>query len=119
MATWADVRRIARSLPDTEEAANGFTFSVQVKGKPKGFAWIWRERVDPRKPRVPNRAAVVVRVASLIDKDLLLRDNPGRYFTEPHFDGYPAILVRLAEVKVAELRALLVEAKRCLAAPVK
>jgi hypothetical protein len=48
MATQADVRRIALSLPATEEAPNHFAFSVRNKGKLKGFAWVWMERVAPK-----------------------------------------------------------------------
>jgi hypothetical protein len=117
MATQADVRRIALSLPDTEEAEGRFAFSVLVKGKSKGFAWAWMERVVPKKPRVPNRAVLAVRVASLRDKDLLLSSEPEKYFTEPHYNGFPAVLVRLAKVRVPELRPLLIEAHRSLAGP--
>ena len=45
MATQADVRRIALSLPAVEEASVGFAFSVPSKGKLKGFVWVWMERV--------------------------------------------------------------------------
>lgn len=48
MATQADVRRIALSLPRTEEAPDHFAFSVLHRGKPKGFVWVWMERVDPK-----------------------------------------------------------------------
>jgi hypothetical protein len=41
VATRAQVRRIALSLPDTEEAEGHFAFSVRTKGKLKGFAWVW------------------------------------------------------------------------------
>src|SRR3984957_2539858 len=54
MATVADVRRIALSLPGTVEATTDFAFSVMVDGEAKRFAWCWKERVNPKKPRVPN-----------------------------------------------------------------
>ena len=54
MATQADVRRLALSLPETEETRNHFAFSVRNKGKLKGFVWVWLERVAPRKARVPQ-----------------------------------------------------------------
>ena len=50
MATQADVRRIALSLPNVVEAATDFAFSVPVKGKPKGFAWVWNVRVAELRP---------------------------------------------------------------------
>jgi hypothetical protein len=48
MATQADVRRIALSLRETEEAQDQFSFSVRNKGKLKGFVWVWMERVEPK-----------------------------------------------------------------------
>ncbi len=113
MATQADVRRIALSLPETEEAPGRFAFSVRNKGKLKGFVWVWMERVTPRKPRVPQPAVIAVRVASLYDKDFLLGVDPVKFFTEPHYDGYAAVLVRLPAVTARELRPILTEAWRC------
>lgn len=103
------------SFPGTEEAKNHFAFEVLNKGKLKGFVWVWMERVVPKKPRVANPRVVAIRVANLVDKDLLISAEPTKYFTEPHYDGFPAILVRLAEVKAADLRPLIAEAWRCMA----
>src|SRR5215510_13038806 len=58
LASQADVRRIALSLPGTIEAKNDFAFGVMVKGKLKGYTWVWKERVTPKKPRVPNPAVL-------------------------------------------------------------
>lgn len=113
VATQADVRRIALSLPDTEEAEGRFAFSVRAKGKLKGFAWVWMERVAPKQPRVANPAVLAVRVANPAHKDLLISAEPVRFFTEPHYNGFPAVLVRLAEVSVSDLRLLLEDAWRC------
>jgi hypothetical protein len=113
MATQADVRRIALSLPATEEAPNGFAFSVRNKGKLKGFVWVWMERVTPKKPRVPQPDVIALRVANLFDKDFLLAQDPVKFFTEPHYDGFPAVLVRLPAVTARELRPLITEAWRC------
>jgi hypothetical protein len=113
MATQADVRRIALSLPQTEEAADRFAFSVRNKGKLKGFVWVWMERIEPKKPRVPQPDVVAVRVASLTEKDRLLALAPTKFFTEPHYDGFPAVLVNLPAVAVRELEPLIKEAWRC------
>ena len=113
MATQSDVRRIAMSLPTTEEGENRFAFSVPVKGKQKGYAWVWMERIDPKKPRVANPAVLAVRVTSVSARDLMIAAEPTRFFTEPHYAGFPAVLVRLAEVSVRELRPLLAEAWAC------
>ena len=50
---------------------------------------------------------------SLVEKDLRIAAEPKKFFTEPHYNGYPAVLVRLSEVRVPELRELLTEAWRC------
>jgi len=112
MATQADVRRIALSLPETEEVAGRFAFSVRNKDKLKGFVWVWMERINPKKPRVPQPKVIAVRVANLFDKDFLLASDSEKFFTEPHYDGFPAVLVRLAAVTARELRPLLTEAWR-------
>ena len=119
MATQADVRKIALALPGTVEAKGHFAFEVAVKEKSRGFAWAWKERVLPKKPRVPNPEVLAVRVANLMDKDLLLQADPKKYFTEPHYNGYPAVLVRLKEIKVPELRALLKDAHEIMSSPPK
>lgn len=113
MATQADVRRIALSLPETEEAEGRFAFSVRNKGKLKGFAWVWMERVNPKKPRVPNANVLAIRVTSVAERDAMVVAEPEKFFTEPHYEGYPAVLVRLAAVGARELRTLLTEGWRC------
>jgi hypothetical protein len=113
MATQADVRRIAMALPAVEEAHDKFAFSVTNKGKAKGFVWVWQERVIPKKPRIPNDGVIAVRVANLSQKDLLLSAEPGKFFTEPHYNGFPAVLVRLDAVSADDLEILIEEAWRC------
>ena len=113
MATQANVRRIALSLPDVEEAEDRFAFSVSNKGKLKGFVWVWMERVEPKKPRVPNPGVIAVRVANNGQKEALLSADPEKFFTEPHYNGFPAVLVRLKAVSVADLKVLIAEAWRC------
>jgi hypothetical protein len=113
MADQRDVRRIALSLPGAVEADDRFAFSVMNRGKPKGFVWVWLERLDPKKARVPNPDVLAVRVADLAEKEVLLASDERSFFTEPHYEGFPAILVRLAEVDVDELSELITDAWRC------
>lgn len=113
MATQGDVRRIAMALPGTEEAKDRFAFSVLNKGKLKGYAWVWMERIDPKKPRVPNKGVLAVRVANMRDRDVMISVDPAKFFSEPHYSGFPAVLVRLAAMTAADLRELLTEAWRC------
>ena len=115
MATQVDVRRIALAFPEAKEAHGHFAFEVMNKGKLKGFVWVWMDRVVPKKPRVANPGVIAVRVASLTDKDLILAAEPTKYFTEPHYAGFPAVLVRLDAVTVADLKPLIADAWRCMA----
>jgi hypothetical protein len=113
MADQEDVRRIALSLPGTQEAGDHFGFSVLNRGKHKGFVWAWNERVEPKKPRIPNPRVVAVRVASRFDKEALLSADQEKFFTEPHYNGFPAVLVRLAAIDAPELEELIIDAWRC------
>jgi hypothetical protein len=108
-----DVRRIALALPETREAEGRFAFSVRNRGKEKGFVWSWMERVEPKKPRVPRDDVVAVRVVDQDDKAALLASGHEAFFTEPHYNGFPAILVRLPLIGVAELEELIVDGWRC------
>jgi hypothetical protein len=113
MVDQEDVRRIALSLPGTSEDDDHFAFTVENKGKPKGFAWVWRERVTPKKARVPNPGVLAVRVRNEAEKAMLVAGDPDRFFTEPHYNGFPAVLVRLRAVTRAQIHKLLVDAWRC------
>ena len=113
MATQEDVRRIALSLPQASEAADHFGFGVLSRGKLRGFAWAWNERIEPKKPRVPNPEVLAVRVASVAEKEELLAADPEKFFTEPHYNGYPAVLVRLPAIDAGELAELITDAWRC------
>jgi hypothetical protein len=113
MASQLDVRRIALSLPAAEQPPGRFAFAVPNKRKLKSFVWVWMERVAPKKPRVPNHGVIAVRVADLAEKERLLSADPTKFFTEPHYNGFPAVLVRLDAVSVADLTPLITAAWRC------
>lgn len=116
MATEDDVRAICAGLPGAFEGeGEQFGFSVLVKGKPKGFVWSWLERVEPKKRRVVNRSVLAVRVPNLLAKQMILDSNPEAFFTEDHYNGYPAVLVRLDAISADELEPLVVEAWRSVA----
>ena len=61
---------------------------------------------------MPNPAVVAVRVADGLEKELILRSDDAKFFTEPHYEGFPAVLVRLAAVDVPELEELVTNAWR-------
>ncbi|HZM65101.1 MAG TPA: MmcQ/YjbR family DNA-binding protein [Nakamurella sp.] len=113
MADQEDVRRIALSLPETVAGSDHFAFSVLNRGKRKGFAWVWMERREPKRPRVANPDVLAVRVAGQAEKEMLLAADPEKFFTEAHYNGFPAVLVRLAAVEQDELTELLTDAWRC------
>ncbi|HEX8106393.1 MAG TPA: hypothetical protein VF516_01645 [Kofleriaceae bacterium] len=113
MASQNDARRIAMALPGVTASTERFAFSVENKGKAKGFIWAWNERIDPRKPRVPNPQVLAARVANETEKAALLGADPDKFFTEPHYHGFPAVLVRLPAVSIGELRQVITEAWRC------
>ena len=112
MSNLDDVRRIASRLPGAIVEPDGLAVSVPNKGKAKGFVWAWAERVHPKKARVRNPNVLAVAVASLSAKEILLGSDAQKFFTEPHYNGYPAILVRLEAVAAEELEDLIVEAWR-------
>lgn len=113
MADQNDVRRIALSFPETSEDQGRFAFSVNHRGKQKGFAWVWMERVHPKKARVPNPEVLAVRVKDIQEKEMLLATEPELFFTEPHYNGFPAVLVRLPAIDVDGLKNLLIKAWTC------
>jgi hypothetical protein len=102
MASQADVRRIALSLPETAEEG-GFHFIVAGKG----FAWTWMQRVEPKRPRVANREVIAVRVANELEKQALLSLDREVFFIEPHYEGYHVVLVRLPAIDLGLLEKVL------------
>ena len=117
MADQHDVRRIALSLPGTSEETGRFAFSVENKGKQKDFVWVWLERTHPKRPRTPRADVLAVRVRDQAEKAALIAGDPQRFFTEPHYNGFPAVLVRLPKVTPTQLQKLILEAWRCQAPP--
>jgi hypothetical protein len=112
MATWDDVSRIAMALPQTEERTSGEGLK-QWRVKDKGFVWerpLRKGDLAALGASAPDGPILGVRVADVGVKEALLTADPAVYFTTPHFNGYPAILVRLAEIDVPELEELIVEA---------
>ena len=105
------MRRIALALPETTEATSHGTASWRVKDK--GFVWerpLRKADLAALGKDAPTGAILGVRTADLEMKEALLASDPAVYFTTPHFDGYPAVLVRLAAIRIAELKDVIVEA---------
>lgn len=113
MVTREEFRCIALSLPGVQEDPEHFSFAVPNRGKLKGLAWVWLERIHPKKARIPNPEVMAVLVPDLTSKEVILSSDSEKYFTEAHYNNYPAVLVRLAAVTREDVDSLLFEAWRC------
>ena len=126
MVTFEDVARIALALPETEETTSygNVAWAVRTggtskgKAKSKGFVW---ERPLSKKDRAqlteaaeievpPDEVILAARVDDLAEKEAVLAEHPGIAFTTAHFDGFPAVLVRLDRVDEALLTEIVTSA---------
>jgi hypothetical protein len=111
VATWDDVARIALALPETSE---GLSYGNRAwKVKDKGFVWerpLRRSDLEALGDAAPDGPILGARVEHLVAKEALLADDPEVFFTTPHFDGFPAVLVRLERISVEDLDEVIVEA---------
>src|SRR5689334_4944110 len=111
MATWDDVSRLALALPEAIEADMRGQRAWKVKDKL--FVWERPLRQSDLKAlgdAAPDGPILGARVEHLIAKEALIADDPGVFFTTPHFDGYPAVLIRLEEISLEILEEVVVEA---------
>lgn len=97
MVDWDTVRVLARAFPEVEESTQG-RIAFSVRGK--GFAWEARER---------DGGGLAVRV-DRDEKQLFLDASPDVYFTSPHYNGFPAVQIRLEQIDEDELRERLEDA---------
>lgn len=104
MVTENDVRRVALSLPETTEKPSYGTPGFRVK--------------DRLFARLREEGDLLVWVADEGEKRGLVASEPDKFFTTPHYDGHPTVLVRIEAVDEDELRELLTESWR-LRAPKK
>ena len=108
MADADDVRRVALALPDVEEIdSDGFDFRVGGKG----FVWSYPERL-PGQRRVIRTDIAVLFVGDEGEKQALLLGEPEVFFTAPGYDGWPLVMLRLAEVDIDRLTELVTDAWR-------
>ncbi|HET6970710.1 MAG TPA: MmcQ/YjbR family DNA-binding protein [Phenylobacterium sp.] len=110
MTDVAAVRRLALALPGVEDRSTDQRLSFETAAG-KGLAWSFMRREHPKRPRVPDLTVLAVR-CEMARKEMLIEAAPDRFFDDEHYRGYPAVLVRLAEVDEDELAALLAEALR-------
>ncbi|UAL11253.1 MmcQ/YjbR family DNA-binding protein [Caulobacter segnis] len=99
---------LALALPEVAGAVSeSGQFAFEVGGK--GLAWAYVARPAPKARRVLVPGVIAVRCA-METKELLLEAAPDRFFTDDHYRGYPAVLVRLSEIEADELGGLLKQA---------
>jgi hypothetical protein len=114
MATWDDVRRLALAMPESDERISRENRQWRVKDKL--FVWerpLRRSDLEALGDAAPEGPILGARVEHLVAKEALLAADPAVFFTTPHFDGYPAVLVRLEEISVEDLEEVVVEAWLC------
>jgi hypothetical protein len=108
MADADDVRRVALALPDVEEIdSDGFDFRVGGKG----FVWSYPERL-PGQRRVIRTDIAVLFVGDEAEKQALLLGEPEVFFTAPGYNGWPLVMLRLAQVDIERLTELVTDAWR-------
>jgi hypothetical protein len=114
MATWADVRRLALALPETDEAEHWSNTAWRVKQK--GFVWARPlnkadlKRLAAAGETAPDGPILAVRVEDEGVKGALIASNPDVFFTIEHFNGFNAVLLLLDEIALDELGELITEA---------
>lgn len=112
MASWEDVRRLALALPETDERTSG-EGHLAWRVKEKTFVWerpLRKSDLAALGDTAPEGPILCARVPDEGAKQALIADDPAVYFTTPHFNGFPAVLVQLGNIEAAELEELVVEA---------
>jgi hypothetical protein len=111
VATWNDIARIVDGLPlSAEQSAHHWRVGKKLMAWERPLRRADRAALVADGSAPPDGDILGVRVADEGVKFALVADEPEVYFTTPHFDGYPAVLVKLAEIDVAALEELITEA---------
>src|SRR3954447_22666612 len=111
MATWDDVARLALAMPQATERVSRDMRQWCVKDKL--FVWERPLRCTDLKAlgdAAPDGPILGARVEHLVAKEAMLADDPAVFFTTPHFDGYPAVLIELEKIGLDDLEEVVVEA---------
>ena len=114
MATWEDVSRLALALPDVVEGTdtNGYKWEVHRKH----FAYerpLRKWDLEELGSTAPEGQILGLRVAELADKHGLIGSNPAVFFTNPHYERYPAVLAVLEKIELDQLEEVLTDAWLC------
>lgn len=101
MPTWADVLATGQRFPGVFESTSYGTPALKAK---KQGGLMCRMRTDPD--------ALVMRVRDLGEREALLQNGGPAFFSIPHYDGYPYVLIHLDRVDPTELAELVEDAWR-------
>jgi hypothetical protein len=119
MATVDEVAEIAAALPEVTVGERYGNRTWLVAGK--GFAWERPfSKADVKRfgsATPPDGPILAVRVADLGEKEAVLASEPKGFFTIPHFDGFPAVLIQLQKVGKRQLREAITDAWLACAPP--
>jgi hypothetical protein len=111
VATWNDVARIVGELALTcEQSPRDWRVGKKLLAWERPLRPADREALVAQGFQPPEGDILGVRVADEGVKFALISDDPAVYFTTPHFEGYAAVLVKLAEIDVGGLEELITEA---------
>jgi hypothetical protein len=111
VATWNDVARIVGELALTcEQSPRDWRVGKKLLAWERPLRPSDREALVAQGFQPPEGDILGVRVADEGVKFALISDDPAVYFTTPHFEGYAAVLVKLAEIDVGGLEELITEA---------
>jgi hypothetical protein len=112
VATWKDVSRLALALPQAEE---GTTYGGNRAWTIRKKLFVWERPLRKSDlaalgDAAPDGPILGAKVEHLIAKEALLADESGVFFTTPHFDGHPSVLIRLPEIELDLLEEVVTEA---------
>ncbi|OBF07600.1 hypothetical protein A5730_12255 [Mycobacterium sp. ACS4054] len=111
MATWYDVARIVNELALTSEPSpHDWRVGKKLLAWERPLRPSERDELARGGSEPPEGDILGVRVSDEGVKFGLIADEPTVYFTTPHFDGYPAVLVKLSAISVRDLEELITEA---------
>jgi len=111
VATFDDVARLALAMPEATERVSRDMRQWRVKDKL--FVWerpLRRSDLEALGDAAPEGPVLGARVEHLVAKEAMIASDPGVFFTTPHFDGYPAVLVQLDLIAPGDLDEVVVEA---------